>query len=194
MFRRRRRRFASKPRLNSVTHVPSTMNNVVMGDTSIIFYFAVPANYAVIGTAVTADTFENADRSQAVQVGAKIGRVTIDFDIRSLTADGTIEYAVFKVERANVVPDTDGVLLPTNASIIIAGLQQTMRQFQPGRILNFGLMGVAAEQPRAKKVVVDFSKYRLGTMRTGDYYGIIVHSKNTASVVVDFQARYKAYQ
>ena len=163
-----------------------------MSNNSVIFYAAVPSNYAVAGTALTNDRFENADRLQAVVIGSHIDSIIYNISIRNISSDGVVEYAIFKIERAHEVPDGNP-LLPTDTQIQTEGLQTAMRRYQPGRIIKFGLIAVAGEQPRALSLKGNFKKFRMSKVRTGDYYGIILFMRGIETANIDFHGRYTSY-
>lgn len=194
MFRRRHRFRSRRNRgtVNSVTHVPSSMNNIIQPADTLVFFASVPANYPVTGTPVTNDTFEQADRANLTPIGARITRITFDVSIQDITDQGTIEWAIFKIERAPTVPAL-GNQLPLSAEISVQGLQQAMRQYQPGRVIKFGQLSVASEQPRSFRAIGRFGRFRMQANRTGDYYGIIIFNKTGGTPIISVQARYKAY-
>ncbi len=195
MFRRRfRGRSKRKIKLNSVMHLPSTMSNNVNGNTSVILFASITSNYQVIGTALTNDTFENADRLQNVQLGANIDSIIYNIAIREIQNDGIVEYVIFKIERSDEVPDVTNTKMPTDVEITTEGLQSAFRRYQPGRVLKYGAFGVASAQPRAISVKGNYKKFNFSKVRAGDYYGILVFSRNASALVVDVQARYNAYQ
>lgn len=173
-------------------HVPSTMNNVVPGNESLIMFAAIAANYTVTGTALQTDTFENSDRLQNVVINSNIANVTYTISIRGTTTPATIEYSIFKVERASTVPVDDGVLLPTNTEIATEGLQAALRKHQPGRVIKFGAFATAEAQPRVVTVNGNYAKFKLSKLRTGDFYGIIIFNRGGADVIMDVQARFKS--
>jgi len=190
MFRRR----GGRQRLtNSVTHVPSSMNGVLQPSTSSTVIAAQAGNFNTTGDALSGDTFENADRLTTVQIGAKIFNIIYNLGIRDLTGDGIIEWAILKIERSPVVP-TQGSGLPTNAEITTIGLQAAVRQYQPGRVLKFGTIAVAAEQPRTISLKGNYSKFRFTTMRTGDFYCIMIFNRSETAITLDTQMRFKAFQ
>ncbi len=179
---------------NPIMHLPSSMGNNVADNTSIIFYAALPAVYSITGVGLTGDLFENVDRSQNNKIGDTIGTITHDIGFRDILSSGIVEIAVFKIERAHAVPTTDGVLLPTDATIITGGLQASVRQYQPGRVIHYRKTAIATEQPRTIKVLGNFGKFKMSKMRTGDYYGIILFNRTGSTITVDIEARYKAGQ
>jgi len=193
MFRRRRGRRRNIKR-NSVMHLPSSMLNSVPGNQSVILFASVTSNYQTIGTPLTNDTFENADRLQNTQLGANIDSIVYNIAIREIANDGIIEYVIFKIERSDEVPDTTNSKMPTDVEITTEGLQSAFRRYQPGRVLKYGAFGVASAQPRAISVKGDYKKFRFVKVRAGDYYGILIFNRNVASLEVDLQARYNAYQ
>lgn len=192
MFRRRRGRGRKRQFMrNPVMHLPSSIGNSINAGSSVINYAAVVANYGITGTALTSDLNEQVDRSQTVRLGENIDTITWDIGLSPVDT-GIIEICVFKVERANSVPTTDGTLLPANSTITTTGLQAAMRQYQPGRIIHYRKVGVAAAQPRAIKVVGNFAKFKMSKIRTGDYYGIAIYNRTPGICIIDFEARYKS--
>ncbi len=173
-------------------HVPSSMSNVVATNSAAIFYPCVTANFPVTGTALTADTFESADRAQTTQIGADVNAIVFQTTFRSVSANMVVEMAYFKVERAHVVPTNDDVLLPSDATIAVEGLQAAFRKFQPGRLLRYEKIPVSADNSRSISRLISYKKFRMAKVRTGDYYGLMVYVRGSASVVVDFEARYNA--
>ncbi len=191
MFRRHRRRSMSKRYASSVTHIPSSMSQTVMANQSAVFFASITANYATTGQILTSDTFENADRQQQSPIGADINGIVFNLGFRNATASSVIECAFFKIERANVVPVADNVLLPDNTTINNQGLQSAFRQYQPARLLKYVKVAVAAEQPRTLSVRIPYKKFRMAKVRTGDYYGVMVFNRG-GELGIDFEARYKA--
>ncbi len=110
-------------------HLPSSMSNNVNASTSVVFFAATAANFATTGNALSGDTFEQADRLQQNVVNSTISNIIYSVSIRDITSNGTIEYSVFKIERANAVPTADGVTLPNDALTLTQGLQSAVRQF-----------------------------------------------------------------
>lgn len=197
MFRRRfrGRRRSGRRKQNQITHIPSSMSNTLVSNTALVFHAAIPANYGTIGSPLTGDTFENADRERQNVVGSKIDSISFNISARLPQAAGVIEWGILKIERANEVPDTNGNLLPSDADIVASGLQSALRRYQPGRVLKFGTFAVAPEQPRTISVGVSFAKFKMSTIRTGDYYSLVVFNRGiAASLVIDIQSRYKSYQ
>ncbi len=169
------------------------MANNVLTATSIVTYAAIPtSNYAATGAALSGDTFEQADRLSQNPLGAKINTIRFNVAIRGISDNGIIEYAMFKIERATAVPQLGDGQLPDQTSINSLGLQAAMRQFQPGRVLHFGQLAIATEQPRVFVKTINYAKFKMSTLRTGDYYGIIIHNRNPAAVTIDVQMMYKS--
>ncbi len=191
-YRRMRRRSRGKRYQSSVMHLPSSMANNPMASESVVMFAAVASNYATTGTSLTSDTFENADRSQLVPIGADIPSIVYNIAIRNATATAVLEFAFFKIERAHEVPQTNDVLLPSNATINSLGLQAAFRQYQPGRLLKYMKIAVAAEQPRAFSTKINYAKFKMVKMRTGDYYGVIIFNRGSMAMTIDIEARYNA--
>ncbi len=173
-------------------HVPSSMSNAVASFGNVVFFAALPANYGIIGSALSADTFENSDRLQLCPLGCMISSVVFNISIRDVITSGTIEYAIFKVERASETPTTNQVYLPNDTEIGSIGLQAAMRQYQPGRVIKYGQIAVAAEQPRVLSIKGNYGKFKMAKLRTGDYYGIIIFNRASDITTIDVQSRYLA--
>ena len=193
-YGRMRRRRSRRPRANVLMHVPHSIGNNQTTNTALSFFAAhASGQYSETGAALTEDRFEQADRLQQVVIGNHIDTIIYNVDISDVTGSGIIEYAIFKIERAHVVPAFDGVLLPPQNTITTAGLQAAMRQYQPGRILKFGTVAVAAEQPRTFSVKGNYKKFKMSKLRTGDYYGIAIYNRTSAAATITIQARYQSY-
>ncbi len=175
-------------------HVPSTINQNMVANGNALFFAAVPGTYIVTGTPLTNDTFEDADRAQRVPLGCEIPSIIYDISIRDATDSSSVEYCLFKVERAHEVPTTNDGLLPSSNSILTEGLQAAMRKYQPGRVIKFGVISVAAEQPLHRSIKGNYGKFKMAKVRTGDYYGIILFNRTggTGTLSVDVQMRYNA--
>ncbi len=191
-YGRRRRRSSPRRYASSVTHIPSSISNIVTANQAVIFYASVTANYSVTGTGLSTDTFENADRQQNSPIGADINGIVFNIGIRNSTGTGVIEFAFFKIERSNTVPTGDNVSLPNDVTILSQGLQSAFRQYQPARLLKYMKVAVATEQPRAFSCRIPYKKFRMAKVRTGDYYGVMAFNRGATDVAIDFEARYKA--
>ncbi len=168
------------------------MNQNLVSNTGTAFFASITASYNQTGTLLTSDTFENADRTQQTPIGADVNFIVYNISIRAGASASIIEYAIFKIERASGVPSLNNGLLPDDVTIQTQGLQSAMRQYQPGRILKFGQVAIAAEQPRALSLSGNYRKFRFAKQRTGDYYGIVIFNRGDDAVTLDIQARYNA--
>lgn len=193
MYRRRRRQRFAKARRPSVQHITSTMNNSVLTVTSLTHFFANAGAYQLTGTAATTARESLSNREQENTIGSLVGSTTIDVSIRTITSPGTIEYVVFKRERQSSVP-VAGTGLPADATVTASGLQSAYRTEMPGRVVHFGQIGVAENQPRVFKIKIPWSKFKMQTMRQGDWYGITIFNRNTTTCQIDVQTRYKEYR
>lgn len=154
--------------------------------------FANAGAYSTTGIATTTVATALSNREQENTIGSDIGNTTIDLTFRGASASGSYQIAVWKRERQNSVP-VAGTGLPSNANIISFGLQSAMRTEMPGRVLYFDTIGVATGQPRSKKILINWKKFRLGKMRQGDFYGITIFNNGTTDGDIDIQTRYKEY-
>lgn len=189
----RRRIFRKRPRrriMSSITHIPSSMGNGVAANTAMVFLAANAGALNITGTAATTAAYSLSNREQENTVGGIIDTITFDISFNNAMSASVIEYAVFKIERASAVPAL-GTGLPTSASILASGLQQALRIIQPGRVVKFGTLSIAPEQPATRHVVANFKKYRMNRIRQGDWYGIIIFNGSANSATISVQARYK---
>ncbi len=150
-------------------------------------------SYSVVGT--DEDTVRTAlsNKQQECTIGSEIGLTTIDIGIRTATASGIIEYCVYKIERSTAVPAVGALNLPSSADVSTGGLQCEMRNHNPGRILEFGQIAYTAETTRTKKIRVNWKKYRLATIRQGDFYGIVLFNRAPNTVTTDIYCRFKEW-
>jgi len=190
-FRRNARTMARRPK--SIQHVTASMNNTPALGTQTVHIFANASTYLTAGTPSTTARATTANREQECEIGSRIGKTTIDVTLRGVTASGSIEYVVWKRERQQTVPIV-GLGLPNDPAIVTNGMQQLYREFLPGRCLRFGVKPVAAEQPSKIHLVINWAKFGMATIRTGDFYGISVFNRTDAILSVDFQVRYKEWE
>jgi hypothetical protein len=180
--------------MTPVMHVPSSIGNNVTAGTDSVFIPTRPVTaYLTTGSALTGDTFEDADRVQQVAIGSKVPSVKFDVVIRDQTVSGVMEWCIVKVERANATPTIGSGILPTNADITANGLQHSMRKFQPGRVLKFGTRVFNADTPNKVSTSVSLRRFRKETWRTGDYLCFVLHNRSGQAITIDYHARYKAY-
>ncbi len=191
MYRRRRRR-GGKKYSSSIMHLPSSVNQSLTTNAGLVFFASTSANYATTGTPLTSDSFEQADRSQQVPIGSDINSIVYNISFRDGSAQAVMELAFFKIERAHVTPSLDNVLLPTEGTIGSQGLQAAFRQYQPGRLLKYLKVAIAPEQPRTLSVRVPYKKFKMAKVRTGDFYGVVIYNRSSATTGVDVEARYNA--
>lgn len=188
MYRRRMGRRRMRPRIkSSSTHVPATIGTVPGANIATIILAAVPSQVA--GVAATTDV-EARDRDRTCAIGSHVNSIVFDIALRGAPTTGYVEYAVFKLERQTAVPTLGVVSMPTSATITTIGLQQAMRTANPGRIVKFGQIPYTAETTRVARISANFKKYRLSSVRQGDYFGIVIYNR-TGTVTFDVQMRYK---
>ncbi len=192
MFRRGRRR-SSSPRRKAVQHFTCALANDVDSSTGINLNCANAGSYQLTGTSESTVRDALSNKQQECAVGSSIGRTTFDIGIRTTTASGILEYAVYKIERSNAIPALGSATLPSSATINSNGLQCAMRSFQPGRILEFGLLAYTAQTTRTKKLIINWKKYRMSTIRQGDFYGIVFFNRGGGDLKVDVYCRFKEW-
>ncbi len=126
-------------------------------------------------------------------IGSSIGRTTFDIAIRNSTASGILEYAVYKIERSTAIPAVGALTLPSSAEVLAGGMQCEMRSHNPGRILEFGLVAYTTETTRTKKILINWKKFKMSTIRQGDFYGIVFFNRGPQSITVDNYCRFKEW-
>ncbi len=189
-FRKRtRRRRAIK---SSITHVPSTMDQTFSTNILALIYSAIAT--VVAGTSATTSRLDT-DRDRECSSGENVGftKFTLQFE-PSAGAFGTIEYVVFKAERQQTVPVVGTFPIPSSADVDGTGIQQAFRLNMPGWVCKFGVFPVSAETPMTRTVTVNWNKFKKGTVRDGDHYGIALFNRASSNVNFSVQMFYKSYR
>ncbi len=187
MRRRKKRRITG----NVVIHVPSTMAGTITTGQETLFIIVSPSIFAA-GSA--SDNIEAQDKDRTVNVGHHIGRLTIDTSIRTTTADGVVEFCVFKVERAAATPVKATHPISSGAEVAAQGMQQVCRLANPGKVFHYSKVVYSAEHPMQHKIIVSLAKFKLSKIKAGDHWCLYVHNRGTATITFDFEARYKEYE
>ncbi len=188
-----RGRGIQKVRKTAIQHYHCTLANSVAASTLLNLNCANAGSYSIVGT--DEDTVRTAlsNKQQEVTIGSTLGRTTFDISIRNPANSGMIEYAVYKIERSTAVPAVGALNLPSSADVNTGGLQCEMRNHNPGRILEFGLIPYTVETTRMKKLVINWKKFRLATMRQGDFYGIVLFNRGPNTITIDVYCRFKEW-
>ncbi len=190
MFRRRRRR--SRGRMSypkKIQHYTNVIGESLTPNASLTHFFANAGAYQVTGTSLVTARTGVSNREQENTVGSKLGLCTIEISFTP-EGPGIIEYAVFKRERQSSIPSL-GSGLPSNADILSSGLQTAQAVEMPARTVNYGQLAVASEQPRVRKLIINWDKFKMSSIRTGDWYGITIFNRSLTNTEVDVQVRYK---
>jgi len=171
-------------------HIPSSMNNILGASTSILI-IAVAPDLNAGGSIIQTITDSNRDRLNSI--GSKVNSVNFNVTTRENTASGIIEYAIWKLERQTDVPQVVVSPMPTNVDIEATGLQQAMRLNMPGRIIMFGTFAYTPEVAMSRVLIGKFAKFKLSSVRPGDYFGILLYNRSSGAqpVTIDIQMRYK---
>ncbi len=193
MFRRGRRRVSLGRRKTGIQHYHCSLAQSIAAGVMINLNCINAGSYSVVGT--DEDTVRTAlsNKQQECTIGSEIGRTTIDIGLRTATASGIVEYAVYKIERSTAIPAVGALNLPASADVSSGGLQCEMRNHNPGRILEFGQIAYTAETTRTKKLNINWKKYRLATIRQGDFYGLVFFNRGPSAVVIDVYCRFKEW-
>ncbi len=189
MRRRGKKRF--RPSGNTVIHVPSTMQGTITNAVSNVLVIVSPSIFAA-GSA--SSNIEAQDKDRTVNVGHHVGRLNIDLSIRDTTADGVIEFCVYKVERADSTPALGTHPVPSTAEILAQGMQQACRMANPGKVFHYSKRAYTVENTYTHKIVVSPAKYKLSKLKAGDHWILQVFNRGSATVTFDFEARYKEYE
>ncbi len=187
MRRRKRRRITG----NSVIHVPSTMSGAMAANAETLFILVSPSIFAA-GSA--SSNIEAQDKDRTVNVGHHVGMFNIDTTIRATTADGVVEYCLFKVERLDATPAIGTHPIPSGAEITSQGLQQACRLSNPGKVFHYSKVVYSIEAPKTHKIKMSPAKYKLSKLKAGDHWCLLVHNRGGTQITFDFEARYKEYE
>ncbi len=177
---------------NVIQHTPSTMDNTILTLDQLVVICAVPNVDA--GGAMTTDR-TNEDRLTQVANGRHVGRTTLDVDWLpgATNAGGIIEYMIWRIDHAFAVPVVGGSGLPTDAEVGAQGMQQAYRQHIPGWCLKYGQLVFTLETQKAKKLTINWAKFKKDTMKDGTYFGVTFFNRSDTSVTMNVQMRYKTY-
>ncbi len=194
MFRRGRGMMRrSRPRKKAIQHFTCSLANLVGATGAVNLNCANAGAFNIVGLdeSIPRDALSN--KQQEVTIGSQIGRTTFDIGVRLATQTGIIEYAVYKIERSTAIPAIGALNLPSAADINTGGMQCEMRSHNPGRIMDFGLLAYTAETTRTKKLIINWKKFNLATIRQGDFYGIVFFNRGGAAVTIDVYCRFKEW-
>lgn len=197
MYRRRRRSFRRAPRsyAKSIQHVTASINAAPANNTATHHIMANAGAYSTTGTALTTVATALSNREQENTVGSKIGKTTIDLAFRNTadTINSIVDVVVWKRERQGAVP-VAGTGLPSDANITSKGAQVAFREEMPGRVLHYSQVAISNSSPRVKKIVINWKKFRMQTIRTGDFYGVSVFNRGGgATFFCNIEVRYKEW-
>lgn len=174
-------------------HLVSVINQVVTTNTSLTVVLANAGAFLLTGTAATTVATGLSNKEQENTVGNRINTIIINCAFRQAVSAAIVSYTIMKIERANVVP-APGAGLPADAAVLTNGMQQQDRLFQPGRIIKYGTVAIAPEQPVSISLKADFAKYKMGKIRQGDFYLIRFFNRSGDTLIIDVEARYLASQ
>lgn len=188
-FRKSRRRIRKSG--NSVIHVPSTIGGTIAANGMAVLVLASPSIDAA-GSA--SSNIEAQDKDRTINVGHHMGMVTTDFAIRVTSADGIVEFCIFKAERQATVPVVGTHPVPSVAQALASGLQQVVRLANPGKTYHYSQRSYSIENTVAHKIRVSTAKFRASKWKAGDYLMLLVFNRGSVQVTYDLQARYKEYE
>jgi len=167
------------------------MGNTIMTNDQVVTFVGVSTVPA--GTSVS-NTRVDSDRAVELSNGSHVGRITINVGLTSINDEGYIEVVVFKVQRSAVTPVKGTFPIPSDTDVINAGLQQTYRNNMPGWVIQYRQIPISAQTPKTFVLKIDFKKFKMGTVRDGDFYGITYFNRSGGSVILDWQARYSEWK
>jgi len=189
-YRKPRRR--AMARASSITHIPSTMDQNLAANILTIIYSTVST--VVAGVSATTGRLDT-DRDREVSNGERVGftRFTLQLE-PAATAMGTLEWVLFKVERSSITPVVGTHPIPTSATVDGQGIQQAFRLNMSTWVCKFGAFPIAPETPRVIHIGINWSKFKKGTVKDGDHYGIALFNRTTGSIDYSVQMMYKSWR
>ncbi len=186
--RRRSRRSSPRRMLKPITHIPSVIGNNPAANIAIVHFSLVCGTVA--GESLSGDVI-NENRLVDVPPGRRTGTHTVQFSILNPVTNAIYEYAWLKIDKADTVPLL-GTLLPTSAECNSQGTQQAIRQEQPGRVINYGTIGVTPGQTTTRTIKAYWGKYGKSKVSIGDHYVFYVFQRGgSASNSYNVEFRYK---
>ncbi len=185
---RRRLQRASRPRTQ---HTIDEQAGTIITKVLSLRFLAIPNVTAgsALGTAR-----EGGDRDKEVNNGSVVGNITLNVSLRGITAAGSLEICLLKVQRSHSVPVVGTLPMPTSAAVDSDGLQSSMRANFPGWVYHYSIISFAAEQPQNKWIRLNLGKFRASKWRDGDYLALCLFNRSSATITVDHTARYYEYK
>ncbi len=188
-FGRRYRK--GKSYTTAVIHVPSTMGGSLASNAAVLHVIESPSIFAA-GSA--SSNIEAQDKDRTVNVGHKIGRITIDYGISNAQGDGVLEFCILKTLRSDSTPTLGTHPIPSAAEILAQGMQQACRLANPGLVFYYGKATFTREFTRTKHIMLSPAKYKQSLVKAGDHWVMLVFNRSTAATIVnDFECRYKEF-
>ncbi len=164
------------------------MGNSILTNDQLVIYPAVATTLA--GGALTGDTRES-DRFQDVSPGEIVGHMTVNIGLLpAANSKGYFEYIVFKAQRQFTTPVVGTDPIPSDAEIIAGGMQGEYRKNMPGWVIQFGQWPVTENTVALRTIKINWAKFKMAGVRSGDFFGIALFNRTSATVVTDWQARY----
>ncbi len=185
-----KRRSKGRRLVKPVTHIPAAMGNAPGANTALVIIAVAPDSFA--DDSLTAfSNQENRDRT--VAIGRRIaGNIRFDINIETASVSGTLEWAIFKIQRATVTPTLGDVFLPTSAECDAQGLQQALRQKIPGWVFKFGMIAYSPETTRTARITINLKRFKQDYIRSGDHVGLIIFNRGgSVATLFDVQMFYK---
>ncbi len=176
---------------NSVIHVPATINGTMTTLATTLFVIESPSIFAA-GSA--SSNIEAQDKDRTVNVGHHMGTFTLDMTVRNGTSQGVVEFAVYKVERAETTPVVGTHPIPSGTEINTQGMQQACRMANPGKVFHYSSRAYTAEHAFTHKIRVSPAKFKLSKIKAGDHWVLQTFNRGANTVTIDFQGRYKEYE
>ncbi len=162
--------------------------------TNILSLIFSTVSTVVAGTSATTGRLDT-DRDREVSNGEKVGftRFTLQFE-PSATAVGSIEYVLFKAERQATTPVVGTFPIPSSAEVDGQGIQQAFRLNMSTWVCKFGVFPVTPEVAFARTVTINWSKFKKGTVKDGDHYGIALFNRTNGTINFSVQMMYKSWR
>ncbi len=146
------------------------------------------------GTSATNPRIDT-DRDRECSNGERVGFTRFHLQMEpSGTATGSIEYMIFKVERAFTVPVVGTDPIPSSAEVDTQGIQQAFRLNMSTWCCKFGTIALSPDTPVSRTITINWAKFKKATVKDGDHYGIAMFNRTSGTVNWSVQMFYKSYR
>ncbi len=154
----------------------------------------VIASPSIFAAGSASSNIEAQDKDRTVNVGHHVGQLNLNLTIRNTTSDGVIEFAVYKVERADSTPSVGTHPIPTAGEVNLQGLQQATRLANPCKVFHFSTRAFSIENTINHRITVSPAKFKLSKLKAGDHWILQMFNRSSAVITFDYQGRFKEHE